>query len=88
MTILRHLWEHRPSARYSDLAVPVVLAPAEDPDNTRWMAGKRDNLDQAGKALAQSVTRWIRGDHDLHAQHPDLVAELIDDATRGGPFSK
>ena len=33
------------------------------------------------------MTRWIAGDHDLHAQHPDLVAELIHDATGPGLFS-
>jgi pimeloyl-ACP methyl ester carboxylesterase len=87
MTILRQLWEHRPSGLYPDLAVPVVLVPAEDPQNARWMAAKREDADRAVKAIPRSVTRWIRGDHDLHAQHPDLVAELIDGATDGTLFS-
>jgi len=81
MKILRHLWEHRPSDRYSLITVPVLLLPAEDPGNLRWMEGKRDELSRAGATLKRSVTRWITGDHDLHAQHPDLVAGLIDDAT-------
>ncbi len=50
------------------------------------MAVKRDEVARAGAALERSVTRWIRGDHDLHAQHPDLVAELIDEATGPGLF--
>jgi pimeloyl-ACP methyl ester carboxylesterase len=81
MTILRQLWEHRPSQRYSTVKVPVLLLPAEDPSNQRWMAGKRDDVARAAAALERSVTHWIAGDHDLHAQHPDLVAELIHDAT-------
>ena len=46
------------------------------------MAGKRDEVARAGAALDRSMTHWIAGDHDLHAQHPDLVAGLIDDAIR------
>lgn len=86
LTILRHLWEHRPSACYPSVAVPVLVLPAEDPNNQRWMAGKRDEVAHAGSALPWSLTRWIVGDHDLHAQHPDLVAALIDDATGPGLF--
>ena len=74
LIILRHLWEHRPVHPLSAGKVPVLLVPAEDPSNVRWMAVKRDEVAQAGAALDRSVTRWIPGDHDLHAQHPDLVA--------------
>ena len=86
LTILRHLWEHRPSTRYSGVKVPVLVLPAESSGNTRWMAMKRDDVARAGVALERSVTRWIRGDHDLHAQHPALVAELIHEATGEGLF--
>lgn len=86
MTILRHLWEHHPSSRYSVITAPVLLVPAEDPANPRWMAQKRDEVEKATAALDLSVTRWIAGDHDLHAQHPDLVAELIDATSRPGLF--
>jgi len=87
MTILRHLWEHRPSARYRLIGVPVLLLPAEDAGNQRWMVGKRDEVARATAALDRSLTRWIAGDHDLHAQHPDVVAELIDAATGPALFS-
>jgi pimeloyl-ACP methyl ester carboxylesterase len=81
MTILRGMWEQHLSARYPLIKVPVLLLPAEDQANQRWMAGKRQDVTQAGAALESSTTRWIAGDHDLHAQHPDLVAALIHDAT-------
>jgi pimeloyl-ACP methyl ester carboxylesterase len=87
MTILHHLWEHRPSARYPLIGVPVLLLPAEDAGNQRWMAGKRDEVARARAALDRSLTRWIAGDHDLHAQHPDVVAELIDAASGPALFS-
>jgi pimeloyl-ACP methyl ester carboxylesterase len=81
MTILRNMWDHHLSDRYPLVLVPVLVLPAEDGANQRWMAGKRDEVARAGAALDRSVTRWIAGDHDLHAQHPDLVAELIHEAT-------
>jgi pimeloyl-ACP methyl ester carboxylesterase len=86
LTILRHMWDHHLSDCYPLVKVPVLLLPAEDRVNQRWMAGKRQEVAQAGAALDRSVTRWITGDHDLHAQHPDLVAALIHDATRPSFF--
>jgi hypothetical protein len=80
------LWEHHPSTRYPLVKSPVLLLPAEDLRNARWMGVKRDGVAAAGAALERSVTRWIPGDHDLHAQHPDIVAELIHQATGPGLF--
>ncbi len=81
MTILRKLWEHHPGARYGLLKVPALILAAEDRSNQRWMAGKREEVARAAAGLERSLTRWIPGDHDLHAQHPDVVAQLIHDAT-------
>lgn len=84
MTILRHMWDHHPEDRFDRVEVPVVLVPAENPSNERWMSGKREDVARAAKVLPQSTTHWIAGDHDLHAQHPDRVAELIRNAGAGG----
>lgn len=84
MTILRQLWEHHPSKRFAEITVPVLLMPADDPSNQRWVAGKRDSVERAAEALARPIVRPVVGDHDLHAQHPDQVAALIDEATRPG----
>jgi pimeloyl-ACP methyl ester carboxylesterase len=81
MIILRQLWEHHPLSRYGLVKVPALILAAEDPSNQRWIAGKREEVAGAGAILERSSTRWIPGDHDLHAQHPDLVAQLIHDAT-------
>jgi pimeloyl-ACP methyl ester carboxylesterase len=86
MTILRHLWDHRPSTRYQLVAAPTLILPAEDLANQRWMATKRDEVMRASTLLPRSVTHWISGDHDLHAQHPDLVAKLIEDAMDPASF--
>jgi pimeloyl-ACP methyl ester carboxylesterase len=80
MTILRHMWEHHPSERYEAVGVPVLMVMADDPTNQRWMAGKRQEVERAAALLPSSQTHWITGDHDLHAQHPGLVADLIHEA--------
>ncbi len=79
LALLRLLWEHRPSLRWSAISVPVVLVPAEDPNapDGRFMAAKREEVDRAARALAHGRAHWIVGDHDLHAQHPDQLAALI-----------
>jgi pimeloyl-ACP methyl ester carboxylesterase len=82
MEIVRHMWEHRPSERYPHVNVPVMLVPAESDSvpGARWMGVKRDQIARAERSLAVSLTRWMRGDHDLHAQHPVQVAELVHSA--------
>ncbi|MGH9115904.1 MAG: alpha/beta fold hydrolase [Acidimicrobiales bacterium] len=86
MRILRHMWDQHPSRRYALVTAPALLLPAEDRSNHRWMHGKREAVEAAGAGLSRSVTRWIAGDHDLHAQHPGLVAGLVHDATRPSFF--
>jgi hypothetical protein len=48
------------------------------------VAGKRDSVERAAEVLARPIVRPLVGDHDLHAQLPDQVAALIDEATRPG----
>jgi pimeloyl-ACP methyl ester carboxylesterase len=77
MRILRRMWEHHPPAVYPDVKVPVRIIVAEDRSNQRWMAGKRDDVALAVATLARAEAHWIAGDHDLHAQHPSVVADLV-----------
>lgn len=85
MQILRHLWDHRPRELYPQVDVPALLLMAEDPSNIRWMAGKREEVAAATAGLRKATLQWTPGDHDLHAQYPELVARLIHDACDGGP---
>lgn len=80
MRILRHLWDHHPRDLYPHVRVPVVMVMAEDRSNQRWMNGKRDEVTGAARALSQATVHWVEGDHDLHAQHPDVVARIIHEA--------
>jgi pimeloyl-ACP methyl ester carboxylesterase len=83
--ILRALWEHHPPERYARLACPVLLVPAGDPTTkaARFDLAQREEIGRAEAELAVSVTRWIDGDPELHAEHPDLVAALLHAAATG-----
>jgi pimeloyl-ACP methyl ester carboxylesterase len=75
LEVLRGLWQHRPSSRYPEVDVPVLLLPA-------FRAGADDfgtgpAVAAAEAALPTSRTVWIEGDHDLHAQQPDVVTAAL-----------
>lgn len=73
-TLLRAMWDHRPSTRYPEVRVPVLLVPAGDGS----MAGRaRDEVDAAAASLPRGEVHWMEGNHDLHAQHPEAVATLL-----------
>jgi len=89
MAILRGLWEHHPSTRYPDLCVPVLLVPArhpdgEDPERAR---DKQGDVDRAAAAIPNARVRWFTGDHDIHAQHPDELADVMSSLARDGFFA-
>ena len=75
LRILRALWEHRPSAVIPKLGVDVLLV----------MAGTEDDLAEQKRALADELSpaphvriEWITpGDHDLHIQHPVVLADMM-----------
>jgi pimeloyl-ACP methyl ester carboxylesterase len=86
LAILRELWGHRPSERYPLVPVPVLLVPADNAAgaDTAWPAARRAAVAKAEAAIPTVRTRWLSGDHDLHAQYPATVAGLLDEACRPG----
>jgi pimeloyl-ACP methyl ester carboxylesterase len=89
LAILRGMWDHHPSERYGEVTVPTLIVPAGDPDASagRFEVAKREGVHRAEQGLPRSATRWIPGDHDLHAQHPVEVAALIAGAADGTVFA-
>ena len=81
--VLRGLWDHHPSARFPELAVPVLLAPA-DGGGAEGTGRKRREVEAARAAIPNARVRWFRGDHDIHAQHPRELASVMHDATTDG----
>jgi pimeloyl-ACP methyl ester carboxylesterase len=92
LEVLEGLYRHRPSSRFPAMRVPVLLLPAERPDGAEAgpaLAVKRAAVARALQALPPGLgqARWFSpADHDVHAEHPEQVAEVLHDAVAGGFF--
>ncbi len=77
LAVLRGLWEHRPSERYPEMQVPMLLI-AADTGDVAWTHSKEDAVDAAVAALPVGRAEWFRpAHHDVHAQRPAEVADLL-----------
>ncbi|MFZ9628044.1 MAG: alpha/beta fold hydrolase [Ilumatobacteraceae bacterium] len=77
LMILRALYDHRPSTRFGDLEVPMLLVPADTGD-VAWTHDKRDAVDEALAALPRGDVHWFSpADHDIHAQFPRELADVL-----------
>lgn len=83
--VLRGLWEHHPSALYASLAVPALLVPADGGQSERARR-TRAAVEAAAAAIPRARVRWLEGEHDLHAQHPDQLAAILHEAASDGFF--
>ncbi len=86
IAVLRGLWEHHPPERYADVAVPVLLAPADGGDGD-WTRRKRHEVETAAAAIPNARVRWFAGDHDVHAQHPGELAGVMSTLAGEGFFA-
>lgn len=77
MAILRELWQHRPSELYPRIERPILFIPADSGD-VAWTRNKDRAVDEAHRLLARARVHWFRpAHHDVHAQHPGRVAEVL-----------
>lgn len=84
--VLRGLWGHRPSALYSEVDTPVLMIPADTGD-VAWTRSKRVAVDAAIAALPHGRAEWFSpAHHDVHAQHPAEVADLLHRAATEADF--
>jgi pimeloyl-ACP methyl ester carboxylesterase len=83
IAVLRGMWDHRPSQAYPGVRVPVLLVPAAGGDRGRETQ-KRTDVDLALAQLPDARVHWIRGDHDIHAQHPAELADVMIDLLAEG----
>ena len=86
LTVLRGLWEHQPSSRYPDVRVPALLIGADTGD-VAWSHSKHEAVDHALAALPRGRAVWFSpAHHDVHAQHPDEVGDLLHRAATDPAF--
>ena len=77
LLVLRGLWEHRPSTRYPHIAAPALLIIADTGD-VAWTHSKEEAVDAAVATLPHGRAEWFRpAHHDVHAQHPIEVGDLL-----------
>ena len=75
--VLAGLYDHVPLERMAAVQVPLLLIPA-DTGEQAWTSDKRAAVDAALAALPDGRAHWFSpADHDVHAQYPREVAELL-----------
>lgn len=87
LTVLRGMWDHHPSQRYSLVTAPVLLLPAGANELDDRAQGRREVVEEALAGLPRARVHPFAGDHDLHAQHPVAVADVMADAVVDGFFA-
>lgn len=86
LLVLRGMWEHPVAERFAAVRVPVLLIPA-DTGAVDWTHAKEDAVGAAERALPISRTVWFRpAHHDVHAQRPVEVADLLHRAATEADF--
>ncbi len=75
--VLAGLYDHKPLERMTDIEVPLLFIPA-DTGEQAWTSDKRASIDAALTRLGDGRAQWFSpADHDVHAQYPREVAELL-----------
>jgi pimeloyl-ACP methyl ester carboxylesterase len=75
--VLRGLWEHQPSSRYPLIDVPALLI-AADTGDVAWTHSKHEAVDAAVASLPRGRAEWFSpAHHDVHAQRPTEVGDLL-----------
>jgi len=87
LSILRSLWEHRPSTRWSTLKTPTLLLLADTGDAARTAAKRRAEAVALAAGGTLRSTWFSPGHHDLHLEFPERVGDLLAGAVREGFFA-
>lgn len=86
LIVLRGLWEHDPAERFATITTPVLFVVAEE--RASWTVSKRSGVERALARLEHGAAAYVAdAHHDVHAQHPELVAALVHDAATGRAFT-
>lgn len=75
--VLEGLYAHRPFARFAEIRLPLLFLPADSGEQP-WTDDKRAAVDEAVRLLPDGRVHWFApADHDVHAQHPVEVADVL-----------
>jgi pimeloyl-ACP methyl ester carboxylesterase len=93
LSIVRAMWEQDVPGLYArEGDVPVFLlpcrpGPGSGTAETGWAAAKAAAVSAAEAGLAVCRTHWFTAEHDVHAQYPEQVADVLVAAVEDGFFS-
>jgi hypothetical protein len=71
LTILRHLWEHNPDPVGARVTSPLQVIAVHG-----GIPSKPERVASFAEATHADV-HWMDGHHDVHAQQPERVAQLL-----------
>ena len=78
MLVLRGLWEHDPRAAYPFVTMPsLMIAAGAGRQHKRAHLRERSFEEALALLPAGELVRLPSADHDVHAQHPELLARLL-----------
>lgn len=70
LAIVRHLHGQDPDVLAAQIDLPVRVVAVGDP-------GSRPRVSAFAENLRRGEVTWVDGHHDIHAQRPELVADVI-----------
>ncbi len=78
LAVLRGLWEHDPFSRFPAVDAPLLLIGADDESGGEHALDKRAAIERAVSLAPVARSEWFApAHHDVHAQKPADVAELL-----------
>jgi pimeloyl-ACP methyl ester carboxylesterase len=80
--LLRALWMHDVAAAWPRIRVPALVL-AADTGDLAWTAAKHEAAADLRAVLPDARVDWLTSDHDVHADRPSEVADLLVDAFAG-----
>lgn len=87
LTIVRSLWEHRPSTRWPTLKTPTLMLQADTGEASRTAAKRAAEAVAVAKGARVRSLWFSPGHHDLHLEFPDRVADALASAVQDGFFA-
>jgi pimeloyl-ACP methyl ester carboxylesterase len=85
VSILRAMWEQRVRDTFPSVNAPVLLLPCDSGGS--WTERKRAEVAVAESLLPRSRTHWFEAEHDVHAQFPTQVVDVLTGAVSDGFFA-
>lgn len=88
LDILRAMWQQDLAEVHPRVGVPALLLPCDSgPAGAGWTERKRAEVAKAEERIPVSATHWFQADHDVHAQYPLEVTDVLCGALDEGFFA-